>query len=121
MDVVVKIIGIVIVALALAYLLKPEIMEYLMEFFKEGKRIYLAGLIRVVLAIVLLVAARGCDSPRMVVFFGILFLISGLLTFIIGPERAKSIINWYQGQSPLVLRLLALIALVIGVAIIYSA
>lgn len=121
MDFIVKIIGIVIVALAIAYLLKPEIMEYLMEFFKEGKRIYLAGLIRFVLAIVLLVAARECDITPVIVFFGILFLISGLLTFIIGLERAKSIIEWYQKQPVFVLRLLALITFVIGVAIIYSA
>lgn len=121
MDVVVKIIGIVIVALAIAYLLKPEIMEYLMEFFKEGKRIYLAGLIRFVLAIVFLLAARECDITPVIVFFGILFLISGLLTFIIGLERAKSIIDWWQKQPIFVLRLLALITFVIGVAIIYSA
>ena len=121
MDVVVKIIGIVIVALAIAYLLKPEIMEYLMEFFKEGKRIYLAGLIRFVLAIVLLVAARECYITSVIVFFGILFLISGLLIFALGLEKVKSIINWYQEQSILVLRLLALVTLAIGVVIIYSA
>jgi uncharacterized protein YjeT (DUF2065 family) len=121
MDVVVKIIGIVIVALAIAYLLKPEIMEYLMEFFKEGKRIYLAGLIRFVLAIVLLVAARECYITSVIVFFGILFLISGLLVFIIPLEKIKAYIGWWQKQSPLLLRLMALIALAIGVIIIYSA
>jgi len=121
MDVVVKIIGIVIVALGIAYLLKPGIMTYLMEFFKEGKRMYFAGLIRLVLAIIFLLAARECDITPVIVFFGILFLISGLLIFVIGLEKVKSIINWYQEQSILVLRLLALVALAIGVVIIYSA
>lgn len=121
MDIVVKIIGIVIVALATAYLLKPDIMRYLMEFFKEGKRIYFAGLIRLVLAVVFLLAARECDITSVIIIFGLLFLISGLLTFIIGLERVKSIIDWYQEQSLLVLRLLALVTFFIGVVIIYSA
>lgn len=121
MDVVVKIIGIVIVGFAIAYLLRPDIMQYLMEFFKEGKRIYFAGLLRLVLAVIFLLAARECDLTRVIIFFGILFLISGLLTFIIGLEKAKSIIDWWQKQSAFVLRLLALVALAIGVVIIYSA
>jgi hypothetical protein len=121
MDFIVKIIGIGIVALALAYLLKPRFMEYLMEFFKEGKRIYFAGLIRFVLAIIFLLAAHECDLTGVVVFFGVLFLISGLLTFIIGLEKAKSIIEWWQKQSIFVLRLLALVTFAVGVVIIYSA
>jgi len=82
---------------------------------------YFAGLIRLVLAIIFLLAARECDITPVIVFFGILFLISGLLIFVIGLEKVKSIINWYQEQSILVLRLLALVALAIGVVIIYSA
>jgi len=121
MDFIVKIIGIVIVAFGIAYLLKPDIMQFLMEFFKEGKRIYFAGLARFVLAIVFLLAARECYITPVIVLFGILFLISGLLIFALGLERVKSIIEWWQKQSILVLRLLALVTLAIGVVIIYSA
>jgi hypothetical protein len=41
--------------------------------------------------------------------------------FIIGLERAKSIIEWWQKQPVFVLRILALIVFFIGAAIIYSA
>jgi uncharacterized protein YjeT (DUF2065 family) len=121
MEVVVKIIGIVIVALAIVYLLKPDVMKYVMEFFTKGKRIYLAGLIRLVLAVVFLLAARECDITWMIILFGILFLVSGLLIFVLGPERIKSIADWFQRQSIFVLRLLALAAFIIGAIIIYSA
>ncbi|GAI19889.1 unnamed protein product, partial [marine sediment metagenome] len=53
--------------------------------------------------------------------FGILFIISGLLIFILGLEKLKSIIDWYQKQSVLLLRVVAVIALAIGGVIIYSA
>jgi uncharacterized protein YjeT (DUF2065 family) len=121
MNVIVKIIGIAIVALAIVYLLKPDVMKNLMEFFTEGKRIYFAGLIRLVLAVVLLLAARECDYTSVIIFLGILFLVSGLLIFVLGPERVKSIVDWYQNQSLFVSRLFALVVFAIGVLIIYSA
>jgi uncharacterized protein YjeT (DUF2065 family) len=96
-------------------------MKWLMEFFKKGKRIYFAGLIRFALAVVFLVAARECKHSWVIFAFGILFIISGLLIFILGLEKLKSIIDWYQKQSVLLLRVVAVIALAIGAVIIYSA
>ena len=118
---IIKIVGIVIIIAAIVYLLKPDVMKWLMEFFKKGKRIYFAGLIRLVLAVVFLLGARECDITWVIAAFGILFLISGLLVFMLGLERLKSIIGWYQKQSVLFLRVIALIALAIGGVIIYSA
>ena len=121
MNTVIKIIGIVIVFIAIMYLLKPDIMKRLIEFFKQGKRIYCAGLIRFVLAIVFLLAANQCKIPWVIIVFGILFIISGLLIFTLGPEKLKTILDWYQKQSSLLLQVIALIALAIGAVIIYSA
>lgn len=121
MNLIVKIIGIVFVCIAIVYLLKPVVMKYLMEFFKRGKRIYFAGLIRFVLAIVFLLAARECAITWVIVVFGILFLVSGLLIFMLGAERTKSILDWYQRQPVILLRVMAVIALAVGAVIIYSA
>ena len=121
MDVVVKIIGIVLVFMTSVYFLKPDIMKRLMEFFKQGKRIYFAGLIRFALAIVFLLAAGDCKMPWVIIVFGILFIISGLLIFILGLEKVKSYISWWQKQSVVLLRVIALIGLAFGAIIIYSA
>ena len=121
MDIVVKIIGIVFIFMASVYFLKPDIMKHLMEFFKQGNRIYIAGLIRFELAIVFLLGARECDVTGVIVTFGIIFLIGGLLIFILGPVKLRSMIDWWQKQSLLLLRVIALITLAIGAVIIYSA
>jgi len=121
MDIVIKIIGIVIVLLAAFFLIKPDIIKHVLEFFKQGKRLYIAGLIRLVLAVVFLLAARECDLTWVIVVFGILFLISGLSIFMIGAEKLKPMINWFQNKSALTLRLIAVIVLAIGAIIIYSA
>lgn len=121
MSIVIKILGILFIFLAIVYLVKPGVIKSMMEFFKRGKRIYLVGLIRLVLAIVFLLAARECAIPWVIVTFGILMLVSGLLIFMLGPKKLSSIIDWWQKRSPLILRLLAVITLAIGAIIIYSA
>jgi uncharacterized protein YjeT (DUF2065 family) len=121
MDIVIQSLGIVFALAGIVYLLRSDVMKWLMEFFKKGKRIYFAGLIRFALAVVFLVAARECRHPWVIFAFGILFIISGLLIFILGLEKLKSIIDWYQKQSVLLLRVVAVIALAIGAVIIYSA
>jgi hypothetical protein len=121
MNIVVKVIGIVFIFLALLYLLKPDIMQRLMEFFKKGKRIYFARLIRFATAVVFLLAAGDCKMPWVIIVFGILFIIGGLLIFILGPERVRSMIAWWQRQSLLLLRVLAVITLAIGAIIVYAA
>jgi uncharacterized protein YjeT (DUF2065 family) len=121
MDIVVKIAGIFFVLIGILYLLKPGILKGLMEFFKQGKRIYFAGLIRFVLAVVFLLAARECDITWVIVVFGILFMLSGLLVFTLGARRLKSLLEWWQKQPFLLLRLVGLIALAIGAVIIYAA
>jgi len=121
MDIVVKIVGIVIVFLAALFFIKPDITKHLFEFFKQGKRIYLAGLVRLALAVVFLLAARECDITWVIALFGILFLISGLSIFLIGAEKLKSMLGWFQNKSALFLRVMAVIILVIGAVIIYSA
>jgi len=121
MDIVIQSLGIVFALVGIVYLLRPDIMKWLMEFFKQGRRMYFAALIRLILAVVFLLAARECDITWVIVVFGILFLISGLLVFVIPLEKIKAYIGWWQKKSPLLLRLMALIALAIGAIIIYSA
>jgi uncharacterized protein YjeT (DUF2065 family) len=121
MNIVIRIIGIVFVFMTIVYLLKPDIMKSLMEFFKQGRRIYFAALVRFVLAIVFLLVAGQCRYFWVIFAFGVLFIISGLLIFILGSEKVKSYINWWQKQPLVLLRVMALIGLAIGALIIYSA
>ncbi len=121
MATIIKIIGILIILMAILYFIRPDVMKWLLEFAKNGKRIYFAALIRFALAIVFLLGAQNCRFPKIIAAFGILFIISGLLIFIIGAEKIRTMLEWYLKQSALFLRILALIALAIGALIIYFA
>jgi hypothetical protein len=121
MDTVIKIIGIIIVAIAIIFLVKPTVVKLIVGFFKKGSRVYVAGLARLALAVVFLLGARECDITWVILIFGILFLISGLLVFMLGPAKIGRMLDWYQRQSLLLCRATAVIILAVGAVIIYAA
>lgn len=121
MRTVIQIIGIVFVAIAIVYILKPGVMNRLFEFFKKGSRLYVAAPIRLGLAIVFLVGAGECKKTWVIIAIGILLLISGILVLVLGPKKLRPVIEWFQKQTELLHRAIALIVLAIGVVIIISA
>ena len=121
MNIVIIAIGILIMLMGILYIIKPGILKKLMEFFKKGNRIYFAGLLRFVLAIIFLLGARESDTPIVITAFGIIFIISGLLVFMMGAKRTSNMLEWYLKQPASVLRLVASIALISGAVIVYFA
>ena len=121
MAIVIKIIGVFFILVAILLISKPDVMKRLMQFFKKGRRLYLAGLIRIALAIVFFLSARECDIGWLILVFGILFLLSGILIFTLGLARSKSILEWFETKPVLLLRLFALIIAAMGAAVIYAA
>ena len=119
--IVIKSLGMLFALMGIAYLLRPDIIKKLMVFFKKGKRIYLAGLVRFALAVVFFVAARECRYFWIIFASGIIFLISGFLIFMLGPEKIRRILDWYQQQPALIFRIIALVVLAFGAIIIFSA
>jgi len=121
MNTVIKIIGTVIVGIGLVYLIRPKVLIGIMRFFATGSRLYLAAVVRFALAITFFLGARECDIKWVIVLFGLIFLLSGLLIFMLGLEKAKAIINWYQEQPTFVFRVVAIMVLSVGLIIIYAA
>jgi uncharacterized membrane protein len=114
--------GIVFVFVGMLHLIRPDVSKRIVEFFKKGKRVYFVGLIRFALAVVFLLGARECKVKWVIAVFGILFLISGLVIFMLGPKRLMPVLDWYQRQSSIVTRVIAVIILAAAVVIIrYSA
>ncbi|MFZ2146792.1 MAG: hypothetical protein WAV28_06180 [Sedimentisphaerales bacterium] len=120
MDIVIKSLGIVFVLIGFVFLLRPDIMKWLINFIKRGKRIYLAALIRIALAIVFFVGALECKYPKVIIAFGILFLLAGLLIIALGPERTRRILDWYENQPLLIFRVIAIVPMVLGAIVIYA-
>jgi hypothetical protein len=121
MDLVVQIIGMFFVLIAIAAFLKPDVLKRLMRLFKKGKRIYFAALIRFALAVVFLLAARECKDFWVIFVIALLFIVSGLSVLALGARKGGIVIDWFQRQPTLLVRLLMLVPMALGVLIIISA
>lgn len=116
----IKLIAIAIAGMGLWVLLNPEAMRRMLAFWGEGNRLYLAGVIRIFFAAILLGGASQCRSSGVVIVLGVLFLIGGISIFVLKPEKLKSILRWWYERPLWFCRLLALLPLGIALLLIYA-
>ena len=121
MVIAVKVISIMVAGMGILYLLKPKALLQMIAFFGEGKSIYIAAILRLVIGVILLIAASQCRVVGVVITLGILALIGGITIFALGPEKMKPILDWWSKRSFIVLRLLGLLVLAVGALLLYAA
>ncbi|MDD5495655.1 MAG: hypothetical protein PHP46_00975 [Candidatus Omnitrophica bacterium] len=121
MVILVKSIGALIIFVGALCILNPQAMKGLLSFWKAGKRVYAIGIIRLVFGILFLIAAPQCKEPWLIRVFGVLMLLSAFTIFFMGLEKIKGMFEWFDKRPLSVIRILALVAFVIGALIAYSA
>lgn len=121
MVILVRLFGILIVALGIIFLAVPDAMKKYIAFWAKGKRIYTGGILSIVIGIIFLLAASQCKLVWFVVVMGIWALIKGIVLLTLGPEKWLSYINWWTVRPPAALRVLSLVAIALGILLVYSA
>ncbi len=116
----VKLVGMILAAVGIVFLLSPKRMRQWMVFCEKGVRPYMMGVLRILVGVVFLVAAPRSRVVWVIVTIGILALLGGITIFLLGRERFKSMLRWSEARPLPVLRLIALLAVAIGVLILYS-
>ena len=120
MLILVKLIGIVMVAMGIIFLVSPTTMRQFMLLCEKGKRVYMMGVLRILFGVIFLLTASQSRIVGVTVTLGILFIIAGVTIFILRLDRIKTMLKWYYGRPLLVLRLIALIVIALGALILYS-
>jgi hypothetical protein len=112
-----KLIGLLIAVLGLAMFVLPQSFQKVADFFKEGKRIYWAGVGRSLVGLILLIGAPQSLLPVATASVGVIFLLSGIIVFACDLEKLKGFLTHYSEMSVLVIRLLGLVAASFGILI----
>jgi uncharacterized protein YjeT (DUF2065 family) len=121
MSIIVLAIGLIIIVIGLAVLVKPARLKDLLYLLLEKDWFRMVAALRVIIGVLFLFAAGGTRSPIFVSVMGILFISAGVLIPILGPTRLRSLAYWWLKRRDLVLRLWALIALAFGVVLVWVA
>lgn len=117
MVILVKLIGLGIAGLGFAIFASPDFTQKIFEFFKVGKRIYYAGVLRVAIGLLLLFSVSHSTVPLAVISLGLLFLVSGIVIFAADPEKIKAFIAHYSELPQFIIRMLGLVAACFGLLI----
>jgi hypothetical protein len=76
--------------------------------------------LRISIGLILARVAPISRAPRTLRILGVIAVIAGLATLLVGAERAQAILEWWSGQGPVFLRLSAGVALVLSSFIAYA-
>lgn len=86
------------------------------------RRIYGLAAVRLIMGVILVVAASSTAFPTFVLIIGAVFILRAAMIPLLGLDRVRSLIEWLQGRSSLVMRLLFLAGVVpLGVFLVLAA
>ena len=113
----IKLFGVLVMALGLAIFASPQFTQKIFDFIKEGKRIYYAGIIRSGIGLIILISSSHSAVPLAAIALGLMFLVSGIVVFASDPEELKVFISHYVELPEMIMRLLGLVAASFGILI----
>ena len=114
----VKIVGAVIAAAGVMFMITPALAKQFSDFITQGKRIYIVGVLRIAVGSVLIMGAAQCEMVWPVFIFGLAAFISGGSIFLLGPEKCSLLIKRWIERPAVFLRCIALIPVAIGVMLL---
>lgn len=114
-------VGILFLVLGVVFVARPQIIRDVINFSKVGRRIYIGGVIRIVIGALLLLAMPSAKMPWVPGILGAVMLIAGTLIFVLGLQKVHAIIDWMYGQPDNRIRIAPVVVALIGILLIYSA
>ena len=121
MRIAVSVIGWLIVAEGIIFLLRPELLGPIVRFFNRTFWMYVLSVLRIVIAVVFLLGAMQCRIRGVIVAFGIFMLITGVAGLIVKHQMYNTILQWWQERNLTSVRLISAIVMLIGAVIVYCA
>jgi hypothetical protein len=76
--------------------------------------LWVATGLRIAIGLVLILAAAGSRAPKTLRIIGIIAIVAGVATPMLGIERTRAILDWWPAQSPVVMRLGPALVLALG-------
>ena len=113
-------VGLVILVVGVVGVIHPDAMLVLGRAVATLTGLYVGGLVRVAIGLILFAAAPASRHPVALGALGVAIFFAGLFTPAVGVARAQAVIDWWSAQGPVVMRLWCLVPAALGVFIAFS-
>ena len=121
MKLIIKLFGILMLLSGISLLIKPEIIFGWIENNMENTSLYIfAIVVRLVLGILFIVAARESKYPGVIKFFGYLFIIAAIILIFLGQESFHDFITSVIPDVRPVAPVAGLLSIAFGGCLIYA-
>ncbi|MBF0252903.1 MAG: hypothetical protein HQL29_03720 [Candidatus Omnitrophica bacterium] len=121
MIVLVKLVAILMMLAGSVILLKDGVIDKMMDYIREGNRIYIAGALRIIVGLCFLAVAPQAGAPWILVIVGLLAIACGALVFVWKKEKSIEVVNKIIGDEPEKRkRIVGAIPLLLGVIILLA-
>ena len=114
MKIIALLIAIFLVLLGLTGVFWPEGLMNLLVYSFSAKGLYVIAIARMLVGVLLFVAARATRTPKTVRVIAILIFVAGAATMAISAEQAQAFKDWWIAKGPDSLRILACLPLAAG-------
>lgn len=89
------------------------------QYFATPTGLYTAGTVRLGMGLVVILGATASRAPKSLWLLGALMCTQGLSAMILGPEHARTVLEW-ETMRPALLRLGAIVGLVSGLFMVFA-
>ena len=89
-------------------------------YFATPARLYAAAAVRVAMGLVVILSATASRAPKTLRALGAIMCMQGLSATLLGPEHARTVLEWEATQGPALLRVGAAVALAAGVFLAFA-
>jgi uncharacterized membrane protein len=111
----VKLLAIGIIIHGCFLMLRPENLQRMIPWAKEGNRLLVLSGAKAIAGALLMLAASRCRIEGIVLVLGVITFFSGVAGFMLKKEGMIKILEWAEKRSPHDVRVLGTVALAFGV------
>jgi hypothetical protein len=109
-----------ITAVAAVGVVSPPRLLGVLRKTEKIRGLIILGVLRVVLGIALIFSAPTSRAPELIGIVGVIVIIRGVTLPLIGVDRVRRLLEWVSAKGPGFLRGWALLAMGIGVWLLYA-
>ena len=114
-------VGLFTIVIGIGGLISPESgTEIRRLYFGTPARLYTAAALRVAMGLVVILTATVSRAPKTLRALGALMCMQGVSAALLGPEHARTVLEWEAGQGPALLRVGAAVALAAGCFMVFA-
>jgi len=115
MRVAVLLVALSIIAVGIVGIVSPDsVTTVRRQYFATPVRLYAAGAVRMAMGLVVILSAPASRAPKTLRALGAVMCTQALVATLLGPERARQVLEWETMQGTALLRVGAAVALATG-------